>query len=118
MQKTSETQQIPIAASASKDWSAQHKTGAKANYKYKQQSGAFIEPRGLRRPAAANYMGISPTHFDKLVEDGKLPRPKKLGRCTVWDRHQLDNAFDNLAEEDEDPENENPFDNIKIRSQN
>lgn len=31
--------------------------------------------RGLRREEAARYVGISPTKFDELVTDGRMPEP-------------------------------------------
>jgi len=31
--------------------------------------------RGLRRPEAASYVGVSSTKFDELVEDGRMPAP-------------------------------------------
>ncbi len=31
-------------------------------------------PRGLRREAAANWIGFSPTKFDELVKAGLMPR--------------------------------------------
>lgn len=48
-----------------------------------------IEPRGLSREAAIEYLGIEATRFDALVEVGALPRPILfLGK--IWDRHALD----------------------------
>lgn len=54
--------------------------------------------RGLRREEAALYIGISPTKFDELVEDGRMPRPKGIDKAKVWDIHLLDAAFDALDE--------------------
>lgn len=59
-------------------------------------------PRGLSREEAAWYVGIGATTFDRLVEDGRMPKPKRIGKRTVWDRFKLDAAF---AELDEDREN-------------
>jgi hypothetical protein len=58
-------------------------------------------PRGLRRAAAADWVGMSPTKFDELVEAGLMPRGKKVRGCRVWDRYELDTAFENLPDEDE-----------------
>ena len=41
----------------------------------------------LRR--AASLVGISPSNFRKLVVEGRLPRPKRLGRRCVWDVEEL-----------------------------
>lgn len=35
-----------------------------------------------------------------MVGDGRMPKPKRINRRTVWDRHQLDRAFDALPDED------------------
>jgi predicted DNA-binding transcriptional regulator AlpA len=45
---------------------------------------------------AAAYIGVSPSHFDKLIRDRLMPPPKRLGGRVVWDRNQLDKAFDAL----------------------
>ncbi len=55
--------------------------------------------RGLRRVEAAIYVGISPTKFDEMVKDGRMPRPKRLDSCSVWDQRGLDMAFEALPEE-------------------
>jgi predicted DNA-binding transcriptional regulator AlpA len=55
-----------------------------------------VEPRGLSRTGAAAYVGVSPSLFDEMVRDGRMPRPKRINTRTVWDRRQLDQAFDEL----------------------
>ncbi|HEX8899922.1 hypothetical protein [Vitreimonas sp.] len=62
----------------------------------------FDCPRGLNRLEAARYIGVSPTTFDKLVTDGRMPRPKEIGARRVYDRALLDSAFDALGEFDVD----------------
>jgi predicted DNA-binding transcriptional regulator AlpA len=62
-------------------------------------SQAQIEPRGLQREVAARYVGISPTKFDQMVLDGRMPHPKRIDGRKVWDRHALDEAFDELPTE-------------------
>jgi predicted DNA-binding transcriptional regulator AlpA len=56
-------------------------------------------PRGLSREEAARYIGVGPTKFDELVADRLMPRPKQIGRRTVWDRAQIDMAFTALPEQ-------------------
>jgi hypothetical protein len=46
------------------------------------------------------YIGISPSKFDELVAAGTMPTPVKIGGRKVWDRHELDLAFDALPRED------------------
>lgn len=60
-------------------------------------------PRGLRREAAADWIGFSPTKFDELVKSGLMPRGKMVRGCRVWDRYLLDIAFENLPDDDEAP---------------
>ena len=54
--------------------------------------------RGLSRIFAAAYIGISTTFFDQLVAKGKLPPPVKIGARLVWDRFDLDAAFEAMKE--------------------
>lgn len=64
--------------------------------------------RGLRRVEAAIYVRISPSKFDQLVDDGRMPRARRIDAVKVWDRHELDAAFDDLPH-DGDPD-QNPWD--------
>ena len=58
-----------------------------------------LAPRGLSRVQAAEYIGIGVTKFDEMVNDGRMPRPKRIDGRTVWDRVRLDEAFDALNDE-------------------
>jgi predicted DNA-binding transcriptional regulator AlpA len=56
-----------------------------------------LEPRCLSREEAADYIGgLSPTFFDQLVADGRMPQPIRINSRRVWDRRQLDQAIDVL----------------------
>lgn len=69
---------------------------------------ALTQPRrGLRRVEAAVYVGISPTKFDEMVKDGRMPKPKKIDAAAVWDQRRLDLAFEALEEGEGDG---NPWD--------
>ena len=68
-----------------------------------------LAPRGLSREQAAAYIGISPSLFDMLVKDGRMPGPKHINARTVWDRMQLDAAFAALPSNDDMA---NPWDEI------
>ena len=57
-----------------------------------------IEPRGLQREIASRYVGVSPTKFDEMVADGRMPGPKRVDGRKVWDRRALDIAFDALPD--------------------
>jgi predicted DNA-binding transcriptional regulator AlpA len=57
-----------------------------------------LAPRLVRREAAACYMGISPAKFSELVSAGRLPKPKRLDGCVLWDVRELDGAIDALGD--------------------
>lgn len=57
-------------------------------------------PRGLRAERAAEYLDISLSKFRELVSAGRLPAPKRIDNCVIWDRHQLDRAMDEIFEAD------------------
>jgi predicted DNA-binding transcriptional regulator AlpA len=62
-------------------------------------------PRGLRHPEAANYVGMKLTKFDNMVSDGRMPKPRRVDTVVVWDKHELDAAFDELPRDNETPLN-------------
>lgn len=59
-----------------------------------------LAPRGLSRVYAAAYIGVSPSLFDMMVKDGRMPRPKNINSRTVWDIRRIDKAFEELPSED------------------
>ena len=67
-----------------------------------------LPPRGLSRVEAAAYVGVSPSLFDELVKDGRMPRPKRINSRTVWDRIKLDVAFEAIL--DDGSRGTNPWD--------
>ena len=66
--------------------------------------------RGLQREQAARYVGVSATKFDELVDDGRMPKPKRVDARKVWDRQALDMAFEALPEDGAGAEN--PWDEV------
>lgn len=56
-----------------------------------------LPPRGLHRETAAAYVGVSPTKFDEMVRDGRMPDPFAVDGRRVWDRKKVDMAFDELS---------------------
>jgi predicted DNA-binding transcriptional regulator AlpA len=58
-----------------------------------------ITPRGLSRIDAAGYVGVSPSLFDEMVKDGRMPQPIRINSRVVWDAKELDAAFDDLKEQ-------------------
>jgi hypothetical protein len=59
-----------------------------------------IPRRGLSRIEAAMYIGVGATKFDEMVQDGRMPSPKKVDGRRIWDILTVDRAFDVLPEED------------------
>ncbi len=58
--------------------------------------------RGLTRAEAAGYIGIGTTLFDKVILAGKMPQPKRFGIKKIWDRLQLDVAFEAMSTDKDD----------------
>ena len=52
-------------------------------------------PRGLSWEQAAAYAGVSPGKFRGEVKAGLWPEPEKRGSRNVFDRHRIDEAWDN-----------------------
>jgi hypothetical protein len=56
-----------------------------------------LPPRLISREAAAAYVCVSPTTFDVMVADGRMPKPKVVcGTRKAWDVRELDAAVDAL----------------------
>lgn len=55
-------------------------------------------PRGLSRDEAARYVGVGTTKFDEMVQDGRMPKPKRLDSRVIWDRVAIDIAFTDLPD--------------------
>ena len=58
-----------------------------------------MDPRGLPRCAAAEYIGCGPSKFEEMVTTGQMPKPRRIGKKRVWDRLELDEAFDALPQD-------------------
>lgn len=65
--------------------------------------------RGLQRQEAAAYIGVSPNTFERLVNEGRMPKAKRIYSRKVWDRYELDSAFEMLESGDDET---NPVDQI------
>ncbi len=55
--------------------------------------------RGLDECEAAIYLSLSPSFFRRLVAEGTMPRPRRLGSRRIWDIEELDLAFKALPRE-------------------
>jgi predicted DNA-binding transcriptional regulator AlpA len=73
----------------------------------------LIYARGLRADRAAAYLGMGKTKFLELVDNGRMPKAVVIDGIKVWDRIELDAAFEaaKIASEGE-PSESNTFDKI------
>jgi len=69
-------------------------------------------PRGLRRGDAAAYVGVSASKFDDWVSRNLMPKPKRIDSIVVWDRLELDAAFEALPE-GQQSESDAVWDNVE-----
>jgi hypothetical protein len=60
-----------------------------------------LPPRGLKRVEAAEYIRVSATKWDELVMDGRMPKPKRIDGCVIWDRLEVDKAFAALPDDND-----------------
>jgi predicted DNA-binding transcriptional regulator AlpA len=56
---------------------------------------------GLSRETAARFVGVSPNTFDSMVKAGTMPSPRRVGVRKLWDRRELEAAFDALPKDGE-----------------
>ena len=65
----------------------------------KLQDHIAYPPRLLRAARAAAYLGMGERTFLRLVAEGKLPKPKRLGGVVAWDRYRLDACIDDADDD-------------------
>ena len=70
-----------------------------------------LEPLGLCREDAAAFIGISPSKFDELVGDGRMPEPRQADRRVLWSRIELVEAFDALPRRAANTDDIDPWNN-------
>jgi hypothetical protein len=59
----------------------------------------------MRADAAATYLGMGKTKFLELVDRGRLPRAIAVDGIRIWDRLDLDEAFEELKAKSAEPRN-------------
>jgi predicted DNA-binding transcriptional regulator AlpA len=72
---------------------------------HKLADGLSYPPRGMRANRAAAYLGMSTSSFNRLVDDKLMPSGKPIGGMVIWDRLELETAFENLNKPDDDSGN-------------
>jgi excisionase family DNA binding protein len=65
----------------------------------KLQDHHAYAPRLLRAGRAAEYLGMGERTFLRLVAEGKLPKPKRIGGIVAWDRYRLDACIDDADDD-------------------
>ena len=65
-----------------------------------------IPRRGLSRVEAAIYLGISPSKFDGMREDGRVGPAKLIDGRKVFDLRMLDEVFDALPTDNHEADGE------------
>lgn len=59
---------------------------------------------GLGQADAAAAIGISTTKFRALVDDGRMPKPRRIDSRLLWDADELRDAFKALPHDGGDDE--------------
>jgi len=65
-----------------------------------------LPPIGLSREIAAAFIGVSPSKFDEMVKDRRMPKPKQIDSRRVWSRTAIEKAFAALPGDDSDQDDE------------
>jgi predicted DNA-binding transcriptional regulator AlpA len=71
---------------------------------HERSAAAFGQ--GLRRERAAIYVSVSATKFDEWVATGVMPKPRRIDRCVIWLRDELDAALFALPNGEHEPAND------------
>ncbi len=76
---------------------------------------SLCRPRGSDQEGAcratkrAYVVGVGTTLFDRMVQDGRVPKPARIDGRVLWDRVKLDRALDRLFDSGNDMEIEDPY---------
>lgn len=62
----------------------------------KSRMDSVYPPRGMRCDRAAAYLDMSESSFLRLVAEGDVPPGVPVKGMIVWDRYELDAAFENF----------------------
>jgi excisionase family DNA binding protein len=64
----------------------------------KFQNNVSYPPRAMRAERAAAYLDISKSMFLQWVAEGKMPKGTRIGGLRIWDREDIDAAYEALKE--------------------
>ena len=71
----------------------------------KLQDNFAYPPRAFRADRAAAYLDISKSMFLQWVAEGKMPRGTRVGGLRIWDREDIDAAYEALKETESNERN-------------
>ena len=63
----------------------------------------------LRRDEAAASVAVSPTKWDEWVNDGRMPKGRKIDGVVLWDTQEIREAWERLRD---GHYSKNPFDGV------
>lgn len=52
-----------------------------------------VYPFAVPLDAAAALVGVSSNYFGQLVEEGRMPQPREIGRRVLWDTEEVKAAW-------------------------
>jgi hypothetical protein len=67
---------------------------------------------GLSRAESADFVGVPPSLFDQMVDDGRMPHPKDIEGHKVWSRLAVAKCFAELPEP-ADRKRDNPWRDVE-----
>ena len=98
--------QVPSAPLTTRPATTRKTANAIASPKIVAAASRPVPFLGMNRTEAAAYINVSPSKFDEMVRDGRMPPPKRIDTRCVWDSRQLSSAFDKLPGGADDDRNE------------
>jgi excisionase family DNA binding protein len=83
----------------------------------RQQRHCPRDPVGLSIEEAAAFLGVSSDLFQRAVDDGSMPHPRKLFGRLIWDADEIAVAFRRLPRKGGAQSNDNDggrWQNLKV----
>lgn len=81
------------------------------------------DPIGLNREEAAKLIGVGADFFERMVQDDRMPLPRRAGSRRIWDAEEVIAAFRRLPRElpihprpprdEEGPAEDDPWDRVR-----
>jgi excisionase family DNA binding protein len=68
---------------------------------------------GLSAREAADAIGVSPNTFLKMVDDGRMPRPRCIGSRNVWDVDEVYSCFKSLPHDQQNEDEADTWADLK-----